>query len=127
MKKIISILSISLAVLTLANFAQAVPPKPAPLQPANQPEIFDFTGQVNDPDSPGNNGVNPATGETAAEQDKEENFNGSGESGQTILDANSGNGEVDSFSIIAIVVVVLASASLAGAYYWYKTRKNNRI
>jgi hypothetical protein len=114
---LVVLLATAVFVVTDVAYAQ----RGSTLQPANQPEIFDFTGQVNDPDSPGN--VNPDSAEESAFQqppgDPEEITNEDASSAQEPAVAVVKN----SFLTIILAFIVLLIAVVGAIYYWYKTRK----
>jgi hypothetical protein len=116
---ILSIVLLAAAVLAVTDVADAQT-RGSTLQPANQPEIFDFAGQVNDPDSPGN--ANPdETEESVFQQppgDPEEITN------EDVLPSQESAVAVvkNSFLTIILALIVLLSA-VVGAIYWYKSRK----
>jgi hypothetical protein len=126
MNKIFSTLLVGIAVLAafvVLTAVQAAAPKPPPLQPANQPEIFDFTGQVNDPDSPGNDGLNPAIGQSYENEADSAAEDPDDETVSAESDTDLSTSKIDSFSIVMTVLIIAISAA-AGIYFWYKRRGN---
>lgn len=121
MKKYFSILFTAVMIFGFAATAQAVPPKPAPLQPVGEQGLTDFTAEVNDPDSPGNRDRS-SEDESAFQEPADE---------PEVINEDTSNPNIDSvaevamdsFPIIPLIFVVIISAGIAGLYYWYKTRK----
>lgn len=120
MKKYFLLLFAAALLFGLTVTAQAVPPKPPPLQPVGEQGLTDFTSEVNNPDSPGNADRNDDNvfQEPAGEPEDIDSEAAAPEVSVPSTDATG-------MSVIAttFLVALVGSALIATMYYWYKTRK----
>jgi hypothetical protein len=122
MIKYFSILFVALVFLGMTATAQAVPPKPPPLQPVGEQGLTDFTSEVNDPDSPGNLDRNDDN-ETVFQEPAGEPDDINGESSTSVISDSSADATGISIIVTTLIVALVISGLLVGLYYWYKTRK----
>jgi hypothetical protein len=117
----LTLLIVICASMSMATSVQARPQQPPPLQPVGEQGLTDFTDRINDPDSPGNAGLEESHVESVFQEPAEEPevIN---EDTSVNTDDNSNEG-ASSFPVAAVVSILIIIAAIAGGHYWYKTRK----
>src|SRR5687768_11984806 len=112
MKNTFSTLSVALFLaLGIVFLAQARPTQPPPLQPVGDQGLTDFTGEINNPDSPGNRDRDESSGDAVFQEpaDEPEVIN---EDSSSAASESSVTAEEDSFPVLGMIILIAALAAI---------------